>query len=89
MLGALHLGRLVERQADAVGKVRGHGPAASAGVQRRRAWVISSGTSLSIHSRLQLAFELVQEAPIRAIRNDLLRTVFYHAQFVQPQRIEA
>src|SRR5438876_558197 len=46
-------------------------------------------TNWSQHSRLQLAFELVEEALIRAVGNDLLRTAFDRAQLMQPQRIEA
>ena len=40
-------------------------------------------------SHLQLAFDLVQEAPVCAIGDDLLRTAFDHAQLMHPQRIEA
>src|ERR1700736_3020878 len=40
-------------------------------------------------SRLQLAFELVQEAPIGAVRDDLLRARLDEAGFVQAQGIES
>ena len=36
---------------------------------RRRVWIIDIGSLLSF-SRLQLAFELVQEAPIRTVGDD-------------------
>src|SRR6516165_7008890 len=39
-------------------------------------------------SRLQLAFELVEEAPIRAVGNNLVGARLDHTSFVQPQRIE-
>src|SRR6516165_1662347 len=38
--------------------------------------------------RLQLAFELVQKAPVRAVGDDLLRARLDHADFVQTERIE-
>src|SRR5262249_7881785 len=38
-------------------------------------------------SRLQLAFELVEEAPIRAVGDDLLRTRLDEPQFVKTQRV--
>src|SRR5262249_25565113 len=41
------------------------------------------------HSRLQLALELVQKAPIGVFGDDLLRSRFDEADFAQPQRIEA
>src|SRR4029077_13471950 len=49
-------------------------------------------TNWNWHSRLQVAFELVQEAPIRALGDDLLWARLYeahiaHAQGVEPQRI--
>src|SRR6516164_10684181 len=40
-------------------------------------------------SRLQLAFQLVEKAPICAIVDDLLRARFDHAGFVQAQRVES
>jgi hypothetical protein len=40
-------------------------------------------------SRLQLAFELVEKAPIGVFRDDLLRRFFDCAVFAQAQRIEA
>src|SRR5215468_2178253 len=50
----------------------------------------ASGSSASkASSRLQLAFELVQEVPIRALGNDLLRARLYHVDFAQAQGIEA
>jgi hypothetical protein len=46
-------------------------------------------TSLSFgRSRLQLAFELVEEAPIRVVGDDLLWARLYHPYFVQSKRIE-
>jgi hypothetical protein len=49
----------------------------------------ASRTSLVAASRLQFALDLVQEAPVCAIGDDLLRAALDHAQLVQPQRIEA
>src|SRR5271168_4771077 len=46
-------------------------------------------SSLPQRLRLQLAFDLVQEAPVRAIGDDLFRAAFDHAQLVQPKRIKA
>src|SRR5271163_3451593 len=43
---------------------------------------------LKLASRLQLAFELVQETPIRAIGDDLLWTRLDHADFVQTKGVE-
>src|SRR5271169_4075819 len=40
-------------------------------------------------SRLQLAFEFVQEAPIRAVGDNLLRARLDNTGFVQAQRVEA
>ena len=40
-------------------------------------------------SRLELAFDLVEKAPIRALDDNLLWGRFDHAQLMQPQRIEA
>src|ERR1700746_173865 len=39
-------------------------------------------------SRLQLAFELVQKAPIRAVGDDLVRARLDQARLVQPQRVK-
>src|SRR5262245_49278522 len=52
------------------------------GSQRRREMRVSE-------SRFQLALELVPEAPIRAISEDLVRTGLDHAGVAQSQRIEA
>src|SRR6516164_10332460 len=41
------------------------------------------------HSGLQLAFELVQELPIGAVGNDLLRVRFDEARFIQSQGVKA
>src|SRR6266446_3278394 len=46
-------------------------------------------TMWSWRSRLQLAFELVQEVPIRAVGDDLLRARLDHSGFMQAQRVEA
>src|SRR5436853_7410049 len=40
-------------------------------------------------STLQLALELIEETPVRAVRDDLCRSGFDHAGFAQPQGIEA
>src|SRR5271167_291206 len=40
-------------------------------------------------SRLQLALELVEKAPIRAVGDDLLRAGVNHADLAQPQRVES
>src|SRR6266404_4450714 len=74
-------GRTTEGQLPrSVGFVRGGvGSAASAS---RRLPVYCS-------SRLQLAFELVQEAPIRAVGDDLLRARFDHTSVAHAQCIEA
>src|SRR6266478_4368015 len=50
---------------------------------------VAFGLSLSERSRLQLAFELVQEAPIGALGDDLLRARFDEARFTHAQCIEA
>src|SRR5262249_21010487 len=52
------------------------------GSQRRREMRVSE-------SRFQLALELVPEAPIRAISEDLVRTGLDHAGIAQSKRIEA
>src|ERR1700730_1181124 len=54
---------------------------------RRRVCIIVIGTSL-LRSRLQLAFELVQKAPVGAVGDDLLRARFDEAGFVQAQGVE-
>src|SRR5438132_784216 len=46
-------------------------------------------TTWSCRSCLQLAFELVHEAPIGAVGDDLLRARFDHAGFMQAQRVES
>jgi hypothetical protein len=40
-------------------------------------------------STLQLALELVEETPVRAVRDDLVGSGFDRGGFAQPQRIEA
>src|SRR6516165_2006632 len=62
--------------------------------KRRRVGVIGIGRllPLSWHSRLQLAFELVEKAPIGAVGDDLLRGGLDepgvpHAQRVEPNRV--
>src|SRR5947208_2776015 len=57
--------------------------------KRRRVWVIGIGILLSLKLRLQLAFDLVQKAPVGAVSDDLLRTAFDHAELVHPQRVKA
>ena len=42
----------------------------------------------ALASRLQLAFELIEEAPVGALGDDLLRGRANHARLVEPQRIE-
>src|SRR3984893_4216777 len=60
---------------------------------RRRVCIIGIGSLPPPgRSHLQLAFELVEKAPIRAVGNDLLRTRFdethfAHAQCVEPDRV--
>jgi hypothetical protein len=39
-------------------------------------------------SPLQLAFELIQEAPVRAVGNDLAGRQLNHAGFAQAERVE-
>src|SRR5271165_892322 len=57
--------------------------------KRRRVCIIAIGNLPSRwRSRLQLAFELVQEPPIRPIGDDLLRAGLDHPGFVQAQRVE-
>src|SRR5215469_569238 len=46
-------------------------------------------TDWSYCSRLELAFQLVQKAPIGALVNDLLRARFDHADFMQAQCVES
>src|SRR6516162_4864831 len=57
--------------------------------KRRRVCVMGIGNLPSVFSRLQLTFELVEEAPIGTLGNDLLRARFDHADFVQAQRVKA
>src|SRR5437764_15384737 len=40
-------------------------------------------------SRLQLAFQLIEEAPVGAVGEDLFRTGFDQTGLVQSQRVEA
>src|SRR5712664_2519593 len=46
-------------------------------------------TNWNWRSRLQLAFELVQETPIGAVGDDLLRARFDQTDLAQAQRVEA
>src|SRR5262252_4278747 len=69
-------------------------PASKAVVRKwRRVCIVGIGKPPPIHySRLQLAFELVQEPPISALGDDLLRGRLdepgvAHAQRVEPDRI--
>src|SRR5215831_8955364 len=57
--------------------------------KRRRVCIVAIGASRGWRSRLQFAFELVQEPPFRAIGDDLLRGRLDEAHFVEPQRIIA
>src|SRR6266446_2705582 len=50
---------------------------------RRRVWVIGIRVPPCQRLCLQLAFELVQEAPIGAVGDDLLRARLDEARFVQ------
>src|SRR6266849_321453 len=64
--------------------------AARPATKRRRVWIHAIvGIPFLGRSRLQLALELVQEAPIGAVGDDLLRARLDHAGFMQPQRVEA
>src|ERR1700730_18686280 len=75
-------------------RTRPAAPARAAGVRNRRR-VCGFGIGVIPffqRSPLQLAFQLVQEAPIRAVGDDLLRARLYeahiaHAQGIEPQRI--
>src|SRR6516164_6248122 len=53
---------------------------------RRRVWII--GIRRYIPSRLQLAFELVEEPEVGALGEDLLRARFDEAEIVQPQCVK-
>src|SRR5215469_5950533 len=59
---------------------------------RRVCFISTAKPPFPCSSRLQLAFDLVEKAPIGAVGDDLLRARFYetrlaHAQRVEPQRI--
>src|SRR5438552_889736 len=57
--------------------------------KRRRVCVFGIGNlPVLLRSRFQLAFELVQETPICAVGDDLLRARLDHAGFMQSQRVE-
>src|SRR5215472_10192382 len=58
----------------------------SAARKRRLVW-ISAIASLPPFSCLQLALNLVQEAPIRSVGDDLLRARFDEPHFVQAKRV--
>src|SRR4029077_17126231 len=60
---------------------------ASEAVTRNRRCVHIIFTEV-LRSRLQLALELVEEAPIGALGDDLLRARLYQPGFVQAQRIK-
>ena len=51
--------------------------------RRRDGLIVISTFSFRESSRLQLALELIQKAPIGAVGNYLLRTRIDHADFVQ------
>src|SRR6267143_2872210 len=57
--------------------------------KRRRVCIIAIGYLPFWRSRLQLALELVQKAPIRAVGDYLLRARLDEADFVKPQGIIA
>src|SRR5215468_638328 len=62
--------------------------AASPLIKRRLAIIAIRDLPARWASRLQLAFEFVEEAPFCAVGNDLLRVRFDHADFVQAQGVE-
>src|SRR6516162_8257816 len=53
----------------------------------RRVW-ISAIARLPLGSRLELASELVQKAPVGAVGDDLLRGRFHKARLVEPKSIK-
>src|SRR5205823_3687109 len=55
--------------------------------KRRRVWISGIG-SPPLRSRLQLAFQLVEEAPVGAVGDDLLRARLDEAQFMQTERVK-
>jgi hypothetical protein len=57
--------------------------------KRRRVCVAGIEASLFFRSPLQLAFELVQEAPVGAVGDQLVRARLDQTRFVQPQGIES
>src|SRR3984893_4478617 len=58
--------------------------------KRRRVCAVGIGNPpFPLRSRLQLAFELVQKAPIRAVGDYLLRGRLDEAHLVEPQGIKA
>src|SRR5215472_2819019 len=65
-------------------------PASAAMVRKRRrvCIVVIGSLPKSVCSRLQFAFERVEEAPIRTFGDDLLRARLDEAGFPQPQRVE-
>src|SRR5882724_835262 len=70
------------------GETKSSAPAEIMAVRkRRRVCLIGIETSYPRGSRLQLAFELVEEAPIGAVGDDLLRARLDEPHFVQPKRI--
>src|SRR5437763_3774862 len=57
-------------------------------VRNCRLFFICIVTHLSGPSCLQLAFKLIQKAPVRSFGNDLAGCGLDHASFAQPQRVE-
>src|SRR4051812_6428882 len=49
----------------------------------------NSGPAPSACSAFQFTFDLSEEAPVRAVGNDLVGGGFDHAALVQPQRVES
>src|SRR5262252_818001 len=63
-------------------------PASDTVVRKRRRVGIIVMASLASRSRLQLAFELVEEAPIRALGDDLVGARLDQTGLMQTERIE-
>src|SRR5689334_17852033 len=58
--------------------------------KRRRVWVFSMGNLPFVcRSRLKLAFELVEETPIRTVGDDLLGRCLDHTGLMHAKSIEA
>src|SRR5262245_60002838 len=59
-------------------------------IKRRRVCVVAIGNApVLLRLRLQLAFEFVEETPIRAVNDDFLRARVNEARLMKPQRIIA